>query len=118
MKTIHRLLALHFIHNPENLPEVNHKDGNKQNNKLDNLEWCSKSYNSTHAYELGLKKSNFKPTKLGKENPNSKLTDKIVKEIRDKYKSGSYSQRQLAILFNVKQVTIWQVVNYKTWKNL
>jgi hypothetical protein len=43
--TIHRLIALAFLPNPNNLPEINHKDGNKQNNKVENIEWCTKSEN-------------------------------------------------------------------------
>lgn len=50
-RTIHRLLALHFISNPEKLPEVNHKDGNRQNFSLDNLEWCTRSENMQHTYD-------------------------------------------------------------------
>ena len=50
--TLHRLLALTFILNPENKEDVNHKDGNKQNNSLDNLEWCSKSENSIHRHQV------------------------------------------------------------------
>lgn len=42
---IHRLLAIHFINNPQNFPYINHKDENKSNNSLDNLEWCTASYN-------------------------------------------------------------------------
>ena len=45
---IHRLLAEHFIPNPNNLPEVNHKDENKFNNDLNNLEWCTHQYNSSY----------------------------------------------------------------------
>lgn len=56
---IHRLLAETFIENPDNLKCVNHKDGNKLNNSLNNLEWCSHSYNNIHAFELGLKFSNI-----------------------------------------------------------
>ena len=47
-KKIHRLVAEAFISNPENLRDVNHKDENKQNNKVENLEWCNRQYNLNH----------------------------------------------------------------------
>ena len=53
-KSLHRIVAEAFLPNPNNLPEVNHKDGNKLNNSVDNLEWCSSSYNHVHAFENGL----------------------------------------------------------------
>lgn len=56
-KCLHKLLAEAFIPNPNNLPYVNHIDGNKQNNALYNLEWCTASYNVKHAYDTGLLKS-------------------------------------------------------------
>ena len=65
---IHRLVAEAFIPNPNNLPCVNHKDGNKQNNCVDNLEWCSYSENVKHAYKNGLMLK-----KYGEENKNSKI---------------------------------------------
>ena len=52
---LHRELAKTFLANPENLPCVNHKDGDKLNNHISNLEWCSYSHNNSHAYETGLK---------------------------------------------------------------
>lgn len=53
-KTIHRLVAKAFIPNPNNLPVVNHIDGNKKNNRVDNLEWCTYSHNAKEAYRLNL----------------------------------------------------------------
>ena len=54
--TIHRLVAKAFIPNPNNYKEINHIDGNKRNNYVDNLEWCTRSQNMLHAYNKGLKK--------------------------------------------------------------
>lgn len=52
--TLHRLVAQAFIPNPEGLPQINHKDGNPKNCCVDNLEWCTASYNMKHAYRTGL----------------------------------------------------------------
>ena len=54
----HRLVAEYFIPNPNNLPEVNHKDGNKDNCYFENLEWCTRSGNEKHAWQTNLKHYN------------------------------------------------------------
>ncbi len=54
---IHRLVGIVFIENPDNLEQINHKDGNKANNKVSNLEWCDSAYNQLHAWKTGLKRT-------------------------------------------------------------
>ena len=64
---IHRLVALTYISNPNKYPQVNHIDGNKENNKVDNLEWCNNSINQKHAFINGLQKD-----VNGANNPNAR----------------------------------------------
>ena len=52
-KTVHRLVAEAYLPNPDNLPQVNHKDSNKENNNLSNLEWCTASQNKKHSWDAG-----------------------------------------------------------------
>ena len=54
-RLVHRIVALTYLSNPEGLPQVNHKDGNKLNNHVDNLEWCTAKQNTRHSIETGLK---------------------------------------------------------------
>lgn len=65
MHLIHKLVANAFIPNTENYPQINHKDGNKTNNNVENLEWCDNSQNQLHAWRTGLQKPHIagKPMK-------------------------------------------------------
>lgn len=57
---VHRLVALAFIPNPHNMPQVNHKDENKSNNRVENLEWCTARYNATYGTRLKRRRETFK----------------------------------------------------------
>tara|TARA_R100000656_G_C3939607_1_gene126470 strand:- start:171 stop:755 length:585 start_codon:yes stop_codon:yes gene_type:complete len=83
--SVHRQVAKAFIPNPENLPEVNHKDGDKLNNYWENLEWTTGRKNMQHAHETGLIDYN----KVSGENCYiTNLTNSTVKEIRQKMANG------------------------------
>lgn len=110
---VHRLVAKAFIPNPESLPVVNHKDGNKSNNHVDNLEWCTSSYNGKHAVDTGLR-----PTPIGERNGRSILTPQKVADIRNKYEPITYSLRHLAKEYNVHTTTIRNIISGKLWKHI
>ena len=96
-----------------NKETVNHIDGNKQNNCVDNLEWATKHEQLVHAYKLNLKKP-----LSGTANPISKLTDREVEYIRRTYRAHNKAcgAQALAIQFNVSVRTILNAVNHKTYQ--
>ncbi len=105
---IHRLIAEYFIQNPENKPQVNHKNGIKTDNRVENLEWCTSKENTRHAHNTGL--VNIK----GENHYKSKLTESDVVFIRNSKKSNS----ELANLFNVDRSNIRYIRIYKSWRHI
>ena len=101
---VHRLLATHFIPNPDNKPCVNHIDGNRANNSLENLEWVTYKENSEHAVRTGL--FNHR----GENHSGAKLTDQEVREIRDLHKHKIYKQVDIATLYGTSNATVSRIV--------
>ena len=114
---IHKAVAYTFIPNPNNYPEINHIDGNKLNNSINNLEWCSSHHNQQHKYDIGL----YDVSKIqGENNPSHKLTESDVHYIREHYIKGSkeFGERALSRKFNVARRTICSIINMKTWTHI
>lgn len=94
VRLIHRLIAIAFIPNPKKYDCINHIDGCKTNNSIENLEWCDRKHNNIHAYQTGLKQGYFKGIK-GYDNPSSKEVFKFDSEgnLISKYGSASEAAR-------------------------
>lgn len=111
--SIHRLVAIYFIENLNNKSQVNHKDGNKSNNDINNLEWCTPKENTIHAYKTGLANYNYsiirnKATSLKCRKFNKK--DEI--KIKELFKDGMM-QKDIAIKFKCARQTIGKIINNK-----
>lgn len=109
---IHRLIALTFIPNPMNKPEVNHKDGNKTNNMTSNLEWTTESEQRLHAYRLGLQ-----PRPLGSRSTTAILCESDIPDIRKRLEVGE-SQLLIAIDYGVNRSVIGDIKLGRTWKHV
>lgn len=101
---VHRLVAIAFHGMPSGLV-VNHKDGNKLNNRADNLEWISQSDNHKHAYATGLRKP-YDRRREGYVHPRVKLNKNDFKMMREWYATGEFSKATIARAFNVSESAV------------
>ncbi|MFZ3286550.1 MAG: HNH endonuclease [Telluria sp.] len=115
---LHRLVALTFLGpSPAGQSQVNHKNGNRSDPRLVNLEWVSCSENHLHAYRTLGRSKVSKPNK-GEAHGRSKLTDANVIAIRERYGAGGISQQSIANEFGVNVTTISFVVRRVSWTHI
>lgn len=108
---LHRLVAQAFLGDPAD-NQVNHKNGDKQDNRAENLEYVTPQENTLHSIQVLNKRRD------GEYSCHSKITREEVKDIRRLYKTGNFTQCDLGDIFGTCRGNISNILNYKTWKNI
>ena len=109
-KRVHRIVAETFISNPEGKPNINHINGIKTDNRVENLEWCTQKENVRHAVDTGL----FSAT--GENNVRCKITEADAREI--KYGLKDKTRRELSERFGISMWMITAIRNNRLWKHI
>ncbi|WP_258554357.1 HNH endonuclease signature motif containing protein [Oligella urethralis] len=115
-KMVHRLIAEAFIPNPENKPYVNHLNGNRLDNRVENLEWCTQQENVHHAFNTGLISEKGRKNSIQAlldNNPNPRLSDSAIEDIRTNFKKRCpvNGANAFAKKYGVSTTTISYVIN-------
>lgn len=109
---VHRLVGIAYIKNPKTLPQINHINGIRDDNRVENLEWVNNSGNMQNAILRGT----FQ--RKGSKHPLSKLTEKQVKRIRQIYRQGMKNQQEIATSFGITKSLVSQITLGKIWKHV
>jgi len=109
-RLVHKLVASAFMTKPEGCTQINHLNGIKTDNRLENLQWVTSSQNQLHAYKLGLQ-----PSRAGESNGRAILTDKKVTALKELYNSGK-SAKEVSEIMNINLYTVRQIISGRTWK--
>lgn len=122
---VHRLIALSHIPNPNSLPFINHIDGNKSNNNIDNLEWCTSKQNISHAWSIGLNdniklynsvqpKSKFQ--EMGR--VNRKYSKEDILDIRKLFGNKTMTKKELSIKYETTSSNIGRIIRKERYSDI
>ena len=110
---IHRLVAEAFIPNPDNLPQVNHIDGNKLNNYVSNLEWVTRKQNMRHAWDNGLHEPMY-----GQDNPSTKHSDEAIDLTCQLLEEGKLTYKEIERITGVPPSVCNHIVHKEIWLDI
>lgn len=110
-RLVHKLVASAFMIKPDNCTQINHINGIKTDNRLENLQWVTQSENQLHAYRLGLQ-----PSRSGENNSRSTITDKTVTILKELYNSGK-SIKEASEIININLSIARSIIYGRSWKS-
>ena len=113
---VHRLVALAFIPNPKNKPQINHKNAIRSDNRIENIEWVTPKENIAHAIKNGL--MDWTRPAYGEKHGRHKLTEKDVINIKKEILINAATDRQLAEIYNVSHTAIYLIRKSINWKHV
>ncbi len=111
--TVHRLVAKTFIPNPKNKPQINHKNGIKSDNRVQNLEWVTNQENQIHAFKTGISRG-----RKGLDNKRSKLTEEKVRKIKYLYDNKIKTIKEISSCMKLSYPTIQRITSRRRYETI